>query len=137
MSQDPNKLAAGCGELSEQQKIQAHLTQADRLTSVGMLIAGVAHDSRKVRPGDVFVCLRGRDHDGHAHAAQALERGATLILGEQDALPGIGPYVQVEDTRKALTRFSRKREGGPERSLTSPRTVRVAGLVAWQSAVIA
>jgi UDP-N-acetylmuramoyl-L-alanyl-D-glutamate--2,6-diaminopimelate ligase len=47
-----------------------------------VLVRGVAHDSRDVVPGDVFCCVPGRGSDGHAHAAEAVERGAVGLLCE-------------------------------------------------------
>ncbi|MBW2527939.1 MAG: UDP-N-acetylmuramoyl-L-alanyl-D-glutamate--2,6-diaminopimelate ligase, partial [Deltaproteobacteria bacterium] len=39
-------------------------------------IRGVQQDSRRVRPGDLFVALRGERSDGAAFVAAAAERGA-------------------------------------------------------------
>ena len=46
---------------------------------------GVAIDSRRVRPGDVFVALRGQRDDGERFIADAAARGACLALVESDA----------------------------------------------------
>ena len=57
-------------------------------------------DSRKIKPGDTFVALRGIDHDGHAYIHQAIANGATKIICEE------GNYEVetciVEDTRAYL-----------------------------------
>jgi len=45
-------------------------------------IAGIAHDSRRVVPGDLFCCVPGLLSDGHDHAAEAVERGAVGLLCE-------------------------------------------------------
>jgi UDP-N-acetylmuramoyl-L-alanyl-D-glutamate--2,6-diaminopimelate ligase len=45
-------------------------------------IAGIAHDSRRVVPGDLFCCVPGQMSDGHVYAAQAVERGAVGLLCE-------------------------------------------------------
>jgi UDP-N-acetylmuramoyl-L-alanyl-D-glutamate--2,6-diaminopimelate ligase len=45
-------------------------------------IAGIAHDSRRVVPGDLFCCVPGLLSDGHAHAAEAVDRGAVGLLCE-------------------------------------------------------
>ena len=34
-------------------------------------IKGIATDSRQVKDGDLFVCIRGKDDDGHKHALEA------------------------------------------------------------------
>jgi UDP-N-acetylmuramoyl-tripeptide--D-alanyl-D-alanine ligase len=60
-------------------------------------------DSREVKPGGLFVALRGEQHDGHVFIPQAVERGASGILCERP--PQVGEttaVVQVEDTRQAL-----------------------------------
>ena len=44
-------------------------------------ISGIASDSRRVRPGFLFLCLRGDRHDGHWHARQAIENGAVCVIG--------------------------------------------------------
>ncbi len=46
-------------------------------------ISGIASDSRRVRPGFLFLCLRGSRHDGHWHARQAVENGAVCVIGER------------------------------------------------------
>jgi UDP-N-acetylmuramyl pentapeptide synthase len=55
------------------------------------LVRGLAHDSRRVQPGDLFVCLRGRKDDGHRHAREAVSRGAVAIVGERplEGLDGV------------------------------------------------
>jgi UDP-N-acetylmuramoyl-L-alanyl-D-glutamate--2,6-diaminopimelate ligase len=45
-------------------------------------VAGIAHDSRRVVPGDLFCCVPGLVSDGHAYAAEAVERGAVGVLCE-------------------------------------------------------
>src|SRR5580692_148770 len=39
-------------------------------------VRGIAHDSRRVVPGDLFCCVPGLLNDGHAFAADAVDRGA-------------------------------------------------------------
>lgn len=66
-------------------------------------IGRVAYDSRTVRPGDVFVALKGLKADGAAFAGQALERGAAVIVAEVPPPPGVAqPWIQVADARLSL-----------------------------------
>ncbi|HXY28096.1 MAG TPA: Mur ligase family protein, partial [Acidimicrobiales bacterium] len=48
----------------------------------GVQVGGIAHDSRRVVPGDLFCCVPGAVSDGHTHAVEAVERGAVGLLCE-------------------------------------------------------
>jgi UDP-N-acetylmuramoyl-tripeptide--D-alanyl-D-alanine ligase len=64
----------------------------------------VTIDSRDVRPGDLFVALRGERTDGHRYVADALKAGAVAALVDTDdlGLRGEVPLLVVPDTLKAL-----------------------------------
>jgi UDP-N-acetylmuramoyl-tripeptide--D-alanyl-D-alanine ligase len=47
-------------------------------------LTGVSTDSRTVRPGELFVALKGPAFDGHAFVEQALARGARAALVERE-----------------------------------------------------
>lgn len=76
---------------------------------------GVSIDSRSLRPGDLFVALRG-DTDGHAFVADALARGAAgAMVHRTEGLPDDAPLLVVDDTLAglhALGRAGRARFGG-------------------------
>ncbi len=73
---------------------------------------GVVIDSRRVRPGCLFVPLKGSNRDGHAFVRDALEQGAAGVLIVRDRIdefkPLVRPYahrafvVAVTDTLTAL-----------------------------------
>lgn len=65
-------------------------------------IGGVQYDSRRVRAGDLFVCVRGGTSDGHAFAEKAWEMGARVVVGERPLEQIRGPYLRVSDSRAAL-----------------------------------
>lgn len=65
-------------------------------------VTGVAYDSRTVKPGDVFVCIKGLNHDGHDFAPEAAKRGAVAIVAERTVESGEAPVVIVKDSRLAL-----------------------------------
>ncbi|WP_198148285.1 UDP-N-acetylmuramoyl-tripeptide--D-alanyl-D-alanine ligase [Elstera litoralis] len=70
---------------------------------------GVSIDSRTVQPGDLFVALRGENHDAHAYIAQALAAGAVAAVVDRVV---DGPHLLVADTMAALEdlgRFARAR----------------------------
>lgn len=46
----------------------------------GLPIAGFSIDTRALQPGELFVALKGERTDGHDHAAEAYEKGASGIL---------------------------------------------------------
>ncbi|HEX2510832.1 MAG TPA: Mur ligase family protein, partial [Microvirga sp.] len=76
-------------------------------------VTGIASDSRKVRPGSVFVALPGTKADGMSFAAQAAAAGAAAVVGE-GAAPGdlAVPFIRSADARRALAlaaaRFHRR-----------------------------
>ncbi len=67
-------------------------------------IAGVKIDSRQVKPGYLFVAMKGTQVDGHQFIARAVELGASAILCEdmpETTADGV-TYVQVESTEDAV-----------------------------------
>ena len=60
-------------------------------------------DSRKIKPGDTFVALRGIDHDGHAYIHQAIANGAAKIICEEGSYEA--ETCIVEDTRAYLVNY--------------------------------
>ncbi len=78
-------------------------TAADRVSIIE--VTGLTADSRKVRPGFVFVAIAGNKADGAAYAIKAAEAGAAAIVGEHRpaGLPDTVAFVQVANARRALS----------------------------------
>jgi UDP-N-acetylmuramoyl-tripeptide--D-alanyl-D-alanine ligase len=68
-------------------------------------LQGVSTDTRTLQPGQLFVALRGPNHDGHDYLAEAMARGAAGCLVEQVVTDC--PAILVEDTRLALGQLAR------------------------------
>ncbi len=64
-------------------------------------IKGVTCDSREVKDGYAFVCIKGALSDGHSYAKSAAEKGATVIIAEQDT--GLKNQIIVPDTHAAYS----------------------------------
>ena len=80
-------------------------------------INGICYDSRAVRPGNLFVAVRGFTVDGHRFIPKAIEMGAAAVLCE--SVPDQpGPYVQTGDSRLGLALTSRAFFGYPAREMT-------------------
>jgi len=93
-------------------------------------IGAIRFDSRLVRPGDVFVAVRGAQADGHAFIDKAIEKGAAAIVcenrGDAEAFqkrPDL-TVVQVADSAEALGRMASAYFGNPSKEL---RLVGVTG----------
>lgn len=80
-------------------------------------LAGIQMDSRKVKPGDLFVAITGFQMDGHKFIEEALEKGASAVIGEHD-LNLVVPYIQVMDSRLALGRAASVFYNHPSRKHT-------------------
>jgi UDP-N-acetylmuramoyl-L-alanyl-D-glutamate--2,6-diaminopimelate ligase len=84
-------------------------------------ILGVAHDSRAVEPGDLFVALVGQKFDGRAFAGQAAAQGAVAVLGplpEGGAPAGLGvPWISAAEPRALLGPLAAEVYGHPDREL--------------------
>lgn len=87
-------------------------------------ISGIAADSRRVRPGDLFVAIPGVSVDGHDFIAQAVAEGAVAVVGERApqelaGLPwGAFTYVRVPDARAALGWLCAAWHDFPSRKMT-------------------
>lgn len=79
-------------------------------------VSSLAHDSRAVRPGGVFVAVRGMHVDGHAFVEQAIAAGAAALVlqnGSVVTLPPSVPAVWVEESRRALGLLAARFYGDP------------------------
>ncbi len=71
--------------------------------NIDIKVSGVAFNSKEVKPGDVFVCIKGFKSDGHDYAVDALERGAVAIIAERPIEETAATCVVVKNTRYALS----------------------------------
>ena len=87
-------------------------------------VTGVAIDSRAVKPGYLFVAMKGRSADGHNYISKAIENGAGAVVGEGE-LSGLSvPYIRLNDPRRALTWIAAAFYNWPGRKL---RVIGVTG----------
>lgn len=82
----------------------------------GMEIAGISYDSRKTKPGDMFVAISGFASDGYDYIPAAVKNGACAVLC--DRTPNVDvPFVLVGNCRYALAMASRNYFGNPAGSM--------------------
>jgi UDP-N-acetylmuramoyl-L-alanyl-D-glutamate--2,6-diaminopimelate ligase len=79
-------------------------------------IGGLAYDSRKVMPGDLFFCVSGYRSDGHEFAQQAVQRGAAALVVERPLGLGV-PEVLVPSVRSAMAPVAARFYGDPTSEL--------------------
>lgn len=68
-------------------------------------ITGFVIDSRKVKKGDIFVCLKGARVDGHDYIRQAEQAGASAFLCEH-ALDTKLPYIKTQSSLEGLQKYA-------------------------------
>ncbi|HWA82485.1 MAG TPA: UDP-N-acetylmuramoyl-tripeptide--D-alanyl-D-alanine ligase [Fimbriimonadaceae bacterium] len=92
----------------------AHIVGGEpRGFATGATLSGFATDNREVRPGDLFLAIKGARVDGHDFVGDAVGRGAVGSLTER---PVDGPHILVPNLVEALAafgRYFRARLGGP------------------------
>jgi len=85
-------------------------------TAAELDLRAAAHDSRQVKPGDLFCCVSGRFHDGHDHAPAAVSAGAAALLVERRLGLGV-PELVVPDVRRVMGPIASVLAGDPSSTL--------------------
>jgi UDP-N-acetylmuramoyl-L-alanyl-D-glutamate--2,6-diaminopimelate ligase len=81
-------------------------------------ITGLAYDSRQVKPGDLFFCIRGARSDGHRFLPDAAARGAIAAVVEDESVSRPVPALLVPNVRQAMPGLSTAYYGYPSRRLS-------------------
>ncbi len=83
-------------------------------------IENIVADSRRVRRGSLYVCIRGLHVDGHEMIGEAITKGAAVIVAEpvRDVFVGGAAAIYVENTRSVLARLFHAWYGKPADRLT-------------------
>ncbi len=69
----------------------------------GITYTGVQFDSRAIKPGDIYIALKGISADGHNYIPNAIQAGACAVIGTNDMPTELSvPYIQVADPRLAM-----------------------------------
>ncbi|MGH7414198.1 MAG: UDP-N-acetylmuramoyl-L-alanyl-D-glutamate--2,6-diaminopimelate ligase [Candidatus Rokuibacteriota bacterium] len=90
------------------------------LGTLPLTVTGIAYDSRKLAAGELFVAIPGFKDDGRRFAADAVGRGAAVVVAEgADPLPGSATArILVPSSREALARLADAYHDHPSRRLT-------------------
>jgi UDP-N-acetylmuramoyl-L-alanyl-D-glutamate--2,6-diaminopimelate ligase len=107
-------------------ELTAEITAEGATGSSDAPITGVEYDSRRVRPGSVFVAMKGGSTDGNKYIDKAIAAGALGII--TDSAPTFDhltvyeaglPALEVEHGRRALAQAAAAFFGHPERTLAA------------------
>ncbi len=78
-------------------------------------VLDVCSDSRLIKEGSLFVCIKGATFDGHSVAREMIEKGAVAVVCERDL--GLSNQILVDNTRDALSPLCSNLFGNPSESL--------------------
>jgi UDP-N-acetylmuramoyl-L-alanyl-D-glutamate--2,6-diaminopimelate ligase len=102
---------------TRQTVVQAGLVE--RRGDIDPVVTMLEYDSRKVKPGTLYFALHGLHTDGHKYIAEAIKKGASVIVyetetGEKSADVG---YLKVKSSRFAMSPIAAAFYGFPSRRL--------------------
>jgi len=94
--------------------MKQHKVEFKRIYGASSTIANIVRfDSRHVNKNDVFICVKGENHDGHAFIEDAIAKGASIIVGtDEDLLKSYYrehedcTFLAVEDARLAMAQMA-------------------------------
>lgn len=70
-------------------------------------VTGIAVDSREVKPGFIFIAVKGNALDGHNYIDQAILNGANIIIHQSEVKYKENiQYIKVNDSRIALSEIA-------------------------------
>lgn len=75
-------------------------------TDVDVDVTGISVRAQKTEPGNLFVCLKGSEYDGHDFALNAQMLGAAAIVSERKTECSL-PEIIVPDARRAYAIISK------------------------------
>lgn len=84
----------------------AEILSAELIGDHTITYKGVSIDSRTIKPGELFVAIKGENFDGHNYAQEAEKKGAAAILVSVKADVKI-PQIIVPDTIQAFGELAR------------------------------
>ncbi|MGE5628531.1 MAG: UDP-N-acetylmuramoyl-L-alanyl-D-glutamate--2,6-diaminopimelate ligase [Solirubrobacterales bacterium] len=81
-------------------------------------IMKIEYDSRKLQKGDLFICIKGYETDGHKYLESAVEKGIAAVLCMDDVKADSKvTVIKVKDTRKAMAVAGSNYFGNPKDKL--------------------
>lgn len=80
-------------------------------------VTGVEYDSRRIKPGDLFVAMKGGSRDGNRFIEQAIAAGAVAVVTDSDLTPRGAAWAKVSHGRRALAAISANFFRRPARQL--------------------
>ncbi|HNT52711.1 MAG TPA: Mur ligase family protein, partial [Candidatus Syntrophosphaera sp.] len=87
-------------EILELLREQGLLLDSQGLAVLDRIAGKICVDNRDVAAGDVFVCIKGMQNDGHNYIEDARSRKAALVVCENEFTDSL-PALRVSDSRKA------------------------------------
>ena len=78
-------------------------------------VRSITDNTNALQAGDVFVCITGRNFDGHSAAAEMLDKGAVAVITDHDL--NLKNQVVVSDTRKTYSEMAKAFYGNPAKNL--------------------
>ena len=83
-----------------------------------VIVTGVTDDSRRCKPGDVFVAIVGSKSNGLEHLAEALDNGAVAVVSQQELSLKVAA-IEVSDARRALSTLAATLHDHPSNTLVT------------------
>jgi UDP-N-acetylmuramoyl-L-alanyl-D-glutamate--2,6-diaminopimelate ligase len=83
-------------------------------------ILGISDDSRKAKPGEIFVAIKGFHFDAHKFIAEVIKKGVKVVVGEESPKKSWikkATYIKVKNSRAALAFLSSAWYDYPARNL--------------------
>ena len=103
------------------EKILQGLTELKLRGNLNTEISGLESNSKNVKPGFLFIAIKGFSVDGHKYIESAIENGATAVMVQEGCdlkalnIPNDITIVMAKDTRYALAICSSNFYGNPSR----------------------
>ncbi len=91
--------------------------------STDTVVSEVVNDSRKITAGCLFICIQGAKFDGHTAAAEAVQKGAAVLVVSHEVALGNKAdetdvtVIRVSDTRYAMAFIAANYYGNPAKSM--------------------